>query len=48
MKIDKVVDDMYLIWYTRKMVLLHGIIKKTQKTPDRDLDLAVARQKGLK
>ena len=31
-----------------KMVLLHGIIKKTQKTPDRDLDLAVARQKGMK
>lgn len=29
------------------MVLLHGFIKKTQKTPDRDLDLATARQKGL-
>jgi len=30
-----------------KMVLLHGFIKKTQKTPDRELDLAVSRQKGL-
>jgi phage-related protein len=24
----------------RRMVLLHGFIKKTQKTPDEDLDLA--------
>ena len=30
-----------------QMVLLHGFIKKTQKTPERELDLAVARQKGL-
>ena len=29
------------------MVLLHGFIKKTQKTPPRDLEIAVARQKGL-
>jgi phage-related protein len=31
-----------------QMVLLHGFIKKTQKTPIHDLELAVARQKGLK
>lgn len=31
-----------------KMVLLHGFIKKTQKTPKADLDLAKKRMKGLK
>ena len=29
------------------MVLLHGFIKKTQKTPDKDLKIAVKRMKGL-
>ena len=29
------------------MVLLHGFIKKTQKTPKPDLDLARARQKEV-
>jgi len=29
-----------------RMVLLHGFIKKTQKTPQRDLDLALKRRKG--
>ena len=28
-----------------RMVLLHGFIKKTQKTPKRDLDLALRRKK---
>ena len=28
------------------MVLLHGFMKKTQKTPQRDLDLAIKRRKG--
>ena len=28
------------------MVLLHAVMKKTQKTPRRDLDLAVRRKKG--
>lgn len=31
-----------------RMVLLHGFIKKTQQTPTRELEIAVARQKGLK
>jgi len=31
-----------------RMVLLHGFIKKTQRTPDRELDLAIARQRGLR
>jgi phage-related protein len=28
------------------MVLLHGFIKNTQKTPQRDLDVALKRKKG--
>ena len=28
------------------MVLLHGFTKKTQKTPVRDIDLAIKRKKG--
>lgn len=33
--------------YQENMVLLHGFIKKTQKTPKRDLDLALTRKKNL-
>jgi phage-related protein len=29
-----------------EMVLLHGFIKKTQKTPPHDIDLALKRMKG--
>jgi phage-related protein len=28
------------------MVLLHGFIKKTQKTPQREIDLALKRKEG--
>lgn len=28
------------------MVLLHGFMKKTQKTPSQDIDLAIRRKKG--
>ena len=28
------------------MVLLHGFVKKTQKTPQHDIDLALKRKKG--
>ena len=33
--------------HERHMVLLHGFIKKTQKTPQQDLDLALKRKKGI-
>jgi phage-related protein len=33
--------------YERQMVLLHGFIKKTQKTPKQDLDLALERKRQL-
>lgn len=29
------------------MILLHGFIKKTQKTPPQAIELALARMKGL-
>ena len=29
-----------------RMVLLHGCIKKTRKTPQKDIDLALKRKKG--
>lgn len=29
------------------MILLHGFIKKTQKTPQHDLELALKRKKGV-
>ena len=29
-----------------EMILLHGFIKKTRKTPPRDIDLALKRKKG--
>lgn len=31
-----------------RMVLLHGFIKKTHKTPDRELNLALTRMKDVK
>jgi len=33
--------------YQGQMVLLHGFIKKTQQTPEAELDLAVKRQKEV-
>ncbi|MEL6231107.1 MAG: type II toxin-antitoxin system RelE/ParE family toxin [Cyanobacteria bacterium J06627_3] len=33
--------------YQEHMVLLQGFIKKTQKTPKQDLDLALTRKKNL-
>jgi phage-related protein len=34
-------------FYEEKMILLHGFIKKTQKTPAQDLDLALKRKRIL-
>jgi phage-related protein len=36
----------FTVW-ENSMVLLHGIIKKTQKTPKRDLDLAKKRRNAV-
>nr|NGX56387.1 hypothetical protein [Candidatus Anoxychlamydiales bacterium] len=34
--------------YENKMVLLHGFIKKSQKTPSKDLAIALKRAKTLR
>ena len=36
-----------VLYTSRTQVLLHGFIKKTQQTPENDLDLAVRRQKEV-
>lgn len=36
-----------LTFFDGTLVLLHGFIKKTNKTPKDDLDLAIKRQKSL-
>lgn len=33
--------------YRSRLVLLHGIVKKTEKTPDNDLDLAMRRKREI-
>ncbi len=33
--------------YESAMVLLHGFVKKTQKTPDKELNIASKRMRGL-
>lgn len=33
--------------HERQMVLLHGFIKKTQRTPRRDIELALTRKRAL-
>ncbi|WP_407895530.1 type II toxin-antitoxin system RelE/ParE family toxin [Scytonema sp. NUACC26] len=34
--------------YQNQMVLLHGFVKKSQKTPKKELDLALERRQKLK
>jgi len=33
--------------YDSNMILLHGFIKKSQKTPDKEIAIAIKRMKGL-
>ena len=44
---DKQIARVFFCIHDGEMVGLHGIVKKTQKTPQRDIDLAVKRMKGL-
>ncbi len=37
----------FFCFYADKIILLHGIIKKSQKTPKNDLELAKKRQKEV-
>ncbi len=43
---DKIARVLFCI-YEGKLVLLHGFIKKAQKTPVKDLDLALKRKRTL-
>jgi phage-related protein len=45
---DKKIARVLFCAHEGNMVLLHGFIKKTQKTPKADLDLAKKRMRGLK
>jgi phage-related protein len=49
---NRIARVLFYIDKKRRMVLLHGFIKKTQKTPDEDLELARSNkkkhQRGLK
>lgn len=38
----------FFIMHDSQMVLLHGFIKKVQKTPQQDLEIALARAKEIK
>jgi phage-related protein len=40
---DGIARVFYLTWQGQKIVLLHGFIKKTMKTPRREVDVAVQR-----
>ena len=43
---NKIARTIFCIYFG-KMVLLHGFIKKTQKTPKQDLELALDRKSKL-
>lgn len=43
---DKIVRIIFCI-DNKKMLLLHGFVKKTQKTPQQELELALKRKKQL-
>jgi phage-related protein len=43
---NRIARIMFVV-YQGQMVLLHGFIKKTQQTPEAELDLAVKRQKEV-
>jgi len=44
---QKRIGRILFVVYQGQMVLLHGFIKKTQQTPEEELDLAVKRQKEV-
>jgi phage-related protein len=40
---DGIARVFYFTWQGQKIVLLHGFMKKTMKTPSREIDVAVQR-----
>jgi len=45
---DGRISRVFFCVHDGSMALLHGFIKKTQKTPDKEIQTAVKRMKGLK
>jgi len=45
---DKKISRVIFTVMAGYMILLHGFIKKTQKTPQNDIELALRRQKEIK
>jgi len=45
---DGRISRVFFCAHEGSMVLLHGFIKKSQKTPSKEINTAVNRQKGLK
>lgn len=46
-KLDNRIVRIIFVFHDSKIILLHGFIKKTQKTPQQEIDLAIKRSKTL-
>lgn len=45
---DGIMRAFYCVAHLKEIVILHAFIKKTQKTPDHDLGIAIKRMKEVK
>ncbi|MCD8213465.1 MAG: type II toxin-antitoxin system RelE/ParE family toxin [Campylobacter sp.] len=45
---DGIVRLFYVFQKDKKIYILHGFVKKTQKTPKKELEIAYTRMKGIK
>lgn len=45
---DGIYRALYFAASGRRFVLLHGFVKKTQKTPQKEIDLAIKRMKDVR
>lgn len=46
-RLDNRIVRIIFVFHDSKIILLHGFIKKTQKTPQQEIDLAIKRSKTL-
>jgi phage-related protein len=46
-KLDNRISRVLFIFHDGTMILLHAFIKKTQKTPPQEIDIAIKRAKNL-
>ncbi len=46
--LDNRISRILFIFHNSTIILLHGFIKKTQKTPQQDIELAKKRMKNIK